>query len=70
MTTCRVCGCDDLRACMVEVTQKGGAVVETPCWWVESDLCSGCELAGDRQPDASPLLYDAHGRPIDFGDRS
>jgi hypothetical protein len=30
---CRVCGCDDLHAC---VTKDG------PCHWVEPDLCSAC----------------------------
>jgi hypothetical protein len=33
---CRVCGCTSLQAC------EGG------CWWVESDLCSGCEVAFER----------------------
>lgn len=66
MSVCRVCGCTDTNACMVQLEQQDGAIVETPCWWVDPDLCSGCELAGDRQPEA-PLLYDAWGRPIDFG---
>jgi hypothetical protein len=30
---CRVCGCDDLHAC---VTDAG------PCWWAAEDLCSAC----------------------------
>jgi hypothetical protein len=35
---CRVCGCtdDDCRGC-IERTGK-------PCWWVEPDLCSACEV--------------------------
>lgn len=31
IATCRVCGCTDDEACV------GG------CWWVEADLCSGCQ---------------------------
>ncbi len=30
---CRVCGCDDLHAC---ITGAG------PCYWVAKDLCSAC----------------------------
>lgn len=33
MSTCRVCGCTDSRAC---VTADG------PCYWVEPGLCSAC----------------------------
>lgn len=32
MSTCRVCGCTDAKAC------EGG------CYWVEADLCSACAL--------------------------
>jgi hypothetical protein len=32
--TCRVCGCDEHRAC---TDPEHGA-----CWWVEPDLCSHC----------------------------
>lgn len=64
---CRVCGCTDVNACTLEAQQGDGAMVLTPCWWVEPDLCSGCEVAGDVEPEASPLLYDHLGRPIDFG---
>jgi|GEM_PF-4873137 len=35
---CRVCGCDDLHAC---VDADGN-----PCYWVEDDLCSACAEAG------------------------
>lgn len=63
---CRVCGCTDSTPCMLAFQQEGGASVETPCWWEEADLCSGCKAAGEQQPE-SPLLYDAWGRPIDFG---
>lgn len=31
---CRVCGCSDFDACMTD---------DGPCWWVEEDLCSGCD---------------------------
>jgi len=31
--TCRVCGCDDMHACVVR---------RVPCHWVEDDLCSAC----------------------------
>lgn len=34
--TCRECGCTDNRACLSE--EFG------PCWWVEVDLCSHCEM--------------------------
>lgn len=36
---CRVCGCDDLHAC---VTKEG------PCHWVGPDLCSGCAEKAKR----------------------
>lgn len=29
---CRICSCTDLQAC------EGG------CWWIESDLCSSCDV--------------------------
>lgn len=32
MSTCRICGCDDMHAC------KGG------CFWVEPNLCSQCQM--------------------------
>jgi hypothetical protein len=35
---CRVCGCDDMHAC---VSDAGVA-----CHWVEDDLCSACADAG------------------------
>lgn len=38
---CRVCGCTELNAC---VSERHG-----PCWWVEDDLCSHCDMkAGGR----------------------
>jgi hypothetical protein len=37
---CRVCGCDDLHAC---VSDAG-----VPCHWVEDDLCSACAFKGQR----------------------
>lgn len=91
---CRVCGCTDTTPCTLEVEQGNGTIVTTLCWWVEPELCSGCEeehlseacAACDgngydpSKPDANcstcrglgvvhpePLLYDAWGRPIDFG---
>jgi hypothetical protein len=36
---CRVCGCIDVRPC--RIPSPDGAA--QPCWWVEPDLCSGCE---------------------------
>jgi len=63
---CRVCRCTDTTPCPVDVEQADGTMVVTPCWWVEPDLCSGCDVAGDVHPD-EPLLYDHLGRPIDFG---
>jgi hypothetical protein len=38
MPTCRVCGCDDLHACVLGVPPY----VRT-CHWVAIDLCSACE---------------------------
>lgn len=80
---CRLCGCTDSTACVLEATQKNGATVVQPCWWVEDDLCSGCEsleqeeLPEDDQDEGgetaaaaeAPLLYDAFDRPIALGGR-
>lgn len=66
---CRVCGCTDTTPCTLTTEQNEASVDFMPCWWVDSelrDLCSGCELEGEDAPE-SPLLYDAWGRPIDFG---
>jgi len=39
---CRVCGCTDAKACMVD---------GEPCHWIEPDLCSKCEtMGGKKQP--------------------
>ncbi len=40
LRACRVCGCtdDDCSVCV----QKTG----TPCYWVEGDLCSACQVSG------------------------
>lgn len=34
---CRVCGCTDDRACLVQ---------DIPCCWIEADLCSACATLG------------------------
>ena len=41
---CRECGCTDKRACATGVTGQ------TPCHWVESDLCSSCDTANHAAP--------------------
>lgn len=35
---CRICGCteDDCTQCIIKTGQ--------PCWWVEKDLCSACQI--------------------------
>jgi len=38
MLSCRVCGCNDYNACVVE---------GVPCHWVEAELCSVCAALGD-----------------------
>ena len=35
ITKCRSCGCTDLNACWDDKT-------DTPCFWVEPNLCSSC----------------------------
>jgi hypothetical protein len=57
---CRGCGCTEDQACVWWELQPGGGTIERRCSWVASDLCSECDDAGD----ASPLLYDAFGRPL------
>ncbi len=37
---CRVCGCTDDNACIVE-GGEGEDIIST-CYWVEADLCSAC----------------------------
>lgn len=37
--TCRVCGCTDAQACIDDAIG--------PCWWVDEDLCSHCEMGLD-----------------------
>lgn len=47
---CRVCGCTNDNGCLVDAEGGVPDVVaifqldsdEAVCWWVESDLCSGC----------------------------
>ena len=40
---CRVCGCTNERACVdIELG---------PCWWVEDDLCSHCEIKMGECPE-------------------
>lgn len=36
-SACRVCGCTDASAC------------PDGCWWVESDLCSGCAVVAEDE---------------------
>lgn len=40
MMRCRVCGCDDLHACIVE--GGPGEDILKPCSWVDPGLCSAC----------------------------
>lgn len=40
---CRVCGCTDDN-CSQCIKKTG-----EPCYWIEEDLCSACEDAGDFQ---------------------
>ena len=37
---CRVCGCTDYNACIVE-GGEGEDIIST-CYWIEADLCSAC----------------------------
>jgi hypothetical protein len=64
---CRVCGCTEDAACIVDAA---GELVDvdgldtlpegcSPCTWVEADLCSACV-----EGHPAPLLYDAAGRPL------
>ena len=46
---CRQCGCTDDRAC---VHADHG-----PCWWVEDDLCSHCQMDIQDQCE-DPELFD------------
>lgn len=39
MRTCRLCGCDELHACVYD---EPGAYFT--CFWVEVDLCNFCAL--------------------------
>jgi len=39
---CRVCGCTEYN-CWQCIEKTG-----SPCWWVESDLCSACVPGGRR----------------------
>ena len=41
--TCRICGCTEDDACVID---------GEPCGWVERDLCSGCVDAADAQDAA------------------
>ena len=34
--TCRACGCTESHACHNDI--------DGPCWWVQADLCSHCQL--------------------------
>lgn len=43
---CRVCGCTETDACPDRATGTG-------CWWLEPDLCSGCQ-------GGTPVRYVAH----------
>lgn len=43
---CRVCGCTELRGCLVE-GGPGEDIIST-CYWVEPDLCSACAGPGHR----------------------
>lgn len=68
---CRVCGCTDGEACLVDdagvrfVDDGAKSDVEleqlelTPCSWIEFDLCSACV-----QGPAPALLVDQYGKPL------
>lgn len=69
---CRVCGCTDDHACLLDA--RTGELVDVdagdtlnglvvPCSWVEPNLCSGCVEA----PAPAPLLFDADGQPLRRG---
>jgi hypothetical protein len=47
---CRVCKCtdSDCRQCIAKTGQ--------PCYWVEEDLCSACEIPITRQPIISGII--------------
>lgn len=65
---CRVCGCTQNAACVLD---QAGRIVDvadgqtlpdgaTVCSWIEPDLCSGCVDA----PAPPPLLFGADGKPL------
>ncbi len=64
---CRVCGCTDNAACVIDQAGRIIDVAEgqtlpdgaTVCSWVRPNLCSGCVPLLPR-----PQLFDAHGRPL------
>lgn len=53
--TCRVCGCTDYD-CSGCFAKSG-----YPCWWVEEDLCSTCQLEtnGQMQTTTQGGCFDA-----------
>jgi hypothetical protein len=59
MATCRQCGCTDNQACIDDWLG--------PCWWVEPDLCSHCEMGldCDHAGRAERELIDAMSDPVE-----
>jgi len=49
---CRVCGCTDDHACIVEGDPEKGEDIILTCYRVEPDLCSTCaEKGGEDIPE-------------------
>ena len=53
---CRICGCTETNACIVDNPEVG---LPVPCWWVEPDLCSNpacvAAAAAAREPIAQTV---------------
>ena len=60
---CKICGCTDERACIVE-GKAGDDIVKT-CHWVFPDICSACMIAGRRIRIAHDRLF--LGRWLEIG---